>query len=429
MNARQLGVAGAWARDSAGQIRCAPSTSLRQNMTSLTENGAWMLGPEHDPKMHARISEGGFMLKVKKPAPSGWERRTSNAARGREYYYNPATGESHWQATEDIADAMRSEFRESEKEISKLDKMARTQGSKGGITGPFESGGIHYDPQTLAPQDKATQLQERAAVRGKLVSFARRLSDGAPGLRGSDSLRDPEVINALRTIQRRVSSGAAQGHDVDLLMREAKRASIGASKSATDLGLPDSARSLMSDASCATVRLQKVNGAMVNVLSTARIEKKIARNRRATEKFESAQEELRQREQKISCKSVDLGLIHGFCGSETPYLYTDEGNTYRKIDALGGAYSRNREEETRVAQAMSGAENERAKRVRMGFARSLGQPSHRFTPPPNTKPLVAPITQQLGAQQVPQYHRQASGLDLTLARQPLQHRARSRLGM
>ena len=238
-------------------------------------------------------------------------------------------------------------------------------------------------------------------------------------------------MKALQTIQRRVSDGAAQGHDLDLLMRDAKRSSIGASKGDGNLRQADSARSMMSEASCDTVRLTKVNGAMVNVLSTARIQKRVARNRRKTEQFERDQEELRRREQRISCKSVDLGMIHGFCGSETPYLYTDEGMTYRKVDALGGAYSRNIAEETRTMQAKAGADEERLRRgSSMGFARTLGARSHRFRPPPGTKPLVAPVARAPGQEARPGYHRLAAGLDLGgLAQQPMQHRARKRLGM
>ena len=54
-----------------------------------------------------------------------------------------------------------------------------------------------------------------------------------------------------------------------------------------------------------TVRMSRVGGAMVNVLSTARIEKQLERNRRRTERFERKMAELQRHEKEVSDKLKD----------------------------------------------------------------------------------------------------------------------------
>ena len=71
---------------------------LLNQFTTMTNNGIWTVGPSDDPKMHARISEGGFALLKAKAAPAGWEKRLSGT-NGREFLHNPATGQSQWPKT------------------------------------------------------------------------------------------------------------------------------------------------------------------------------------------------------------------------------------------------------------------------------------------------------------------------------------------
>ena len=71
---------------------------LLNQFTTMTNNGIWTVGPSDDPKMHARISEGGFALLKARAAPAGWEKRLSGT-NGREFLHNPATGQSQWPKT------------------------------------------------------------------------------------------------------------------------------------------------------------------------------------------------------------------------------------------------------------------------------------------------------------------------------------------
>ena len=55
--------------------------------------------------------------------------------------------------------------------------------------------------------------------------------------------------------------------------------------------------------------------------------------------FDATVTELRRHEQQISQKSKDIAIIVGMDGSDTSFLYTPGGHTYRKTRALGGAYA------------------------------------------------------------------------------------------
>jgi hypothetical protein len=408
---------GTWARDSSGQIRCAPSTVLLKNYTTLVPLNGGTVGPDDDPKMYSRISDGGYQLKKEFSAPSGWQKRQS-LSNGREYFYNPGTGAAHWEPTEQIVQAAREEFRRGKQTALHRSSMSAAAAQQGDTANPFGTGPVEYDPAVMATTTMASQ---RAATRGKLVNFAKQV---APQLRGSIELQDMEIRKAMETIYRRVSTGNAAGHSIDVLMKEAGRPSLGASKSCDDLRLSDSARSVMSEASMPTVRLSRVAGAMVNVLSTARIDKKLAHNRRKTERFGQDQDELRRRVEQISNKSKDLSILTGLCGTETAYLYQPDGRTFRKMDALGGSYSRDFEEEDARRQSLAEAA-EMHQRSSGGPADMLGLKSHRFRVAAGTKPLVAPLTTVKGSRTL---DRISASLDLPSESQhALQHRARARL--
>jgi hypothetical protein len=294
-----------WERDSGGQIRCAPSTSLLQNFTSITHNGSFVLGSADDPNFHLRLSEGGTAIaRTDEPAPAGWEKRTS-ITNGREYFHNPGTGNSLWanvvpqrdEGQAQIVKAMRVEFRQRQQAFE-----TRQAESRLAMSNPFGSGAIEYDTRTFAPAGGG-RLEQRES----LVRVAKAVNRG--GLRGSGGggggsstqtatmADDQALVRALRTIKRRVTSGEAEGQSLGRLLLEAGRPSIGASKGTDSLAAAptaaaastNTARSAGSVESVPTARFQKVQGAMVNVLSTSRIEKQLARNRRRMERFERQQ--------------------------------------------------------------------------------------------------------------------------------------------
>lgn len=109
-----------------------------------------------------------------------------------------------------------------------------------------------------------------------------------------------------------------------------------------------------------------------------------------------AQRALQRREQTISEKSKDVSIVVGYCGTATKYLYTPEGATYRKSEALGGAFGADpREAEAAARYQAAAPRREAAARRASGAAQAIGMPSHRFRLPPGSKPLVAPSAELL----------------------------------
>lgn len=338
-----------WETNANGEIRCAPSTKLLNQYTTMTNNGIWTVGPCDDPKMHERISEGGFALLKEKEAPDGWVKRTS-MSNGREYLHNPATGVSHWPKTGSSYEkqAMVMAFREDcrARALESKEQLSETQASD--ATNPFGSGSIVYEPETLGNSSKPTREQ--------LVKFASQLG---PNLRSgrSSALGDAAVVSAMQTIHRRVSGGEAKPK--------------GAATARTDI----------SEGTEPTERLQRVSGAMVNILSTARVEKRLARNQRRTDRFNRHMRELQQREKTTSEKMKNAQIISGICGSDTEFIKMPGGSTYRAAAARAGGFGRTEAEE--VAAQAAAIERERKEwdamhpKISLG-AQYLGQPSARW---------------------------------------------------
>ena len=192
----------------------------------------------------------------------------------------------------------------------------------------------------------------------------------------------------MRTLKRCVERRDAQTSTLSQLLEVAQRPSLGASKSAAAPEVA-TARSVASQASQPTERLQKVNGALVNVLSTARIDKKWGKLRRDGERLQRRQSDLQRREQAASSKLNNVALISGYCGTDTPFLYTPKGGTtYRKQAALDGCFGRDLHQQ---AAAVRVETEKQAKNLRAtsGAALALGQPSCRFKAPRGSKPLVS----------------------------------------
>ncbi len=338
-----------WEAKPNGEIRCAPSTKLLNQYTTMTNNGSWTVGPCDDPKMHERISEGGFALLKEKGAPDGWEKRTS-MSNGREYLHNPATGASQWPKTGSSFEkqAMVMAFREDcrARALESKEPLSASQASD--ATNPFGSGTIVYEPETLGDGSKPTREQ--------LVKFASQLG---PNLRSgrSSALGDAAVVSAMRTIHRRVSGGEAKPNSTT------------------------TARTDISEGTQPTERLQRVSGAMVNILSTARVEKRLARNQRRTDRFSRHMREMQRREKDTSEKMKNAQIISGICGSETEFIRMPGGGTYRAAAARAGGFGRTEAEEA-AAQAAA-FERERkewdAMQPRISLeAQQLGQPSARW---------------------------------------------------
>ena len=242
---------------------------LLNQFTTMTNNGIWTVGPSDDPKMHTRISEGGFALLKAKAAPAGWEKRLSGT-NGREFLHNPATGQSQWPKTGASYEKQASiqAFRE-ECMARRLEQNARLSESQGSdASNPFGTGPVTYDTQTMNEPSARSHHQpepepealgpEGRAKRERLVKFAASLG---PELRSgrSSALGDAAVVDAMRKIHRRVTSDGG---------KKPRPAAAGTSE------VVATARTDISAGTEPTVRMSRVAGAMVNVLSTARIEKK-----------------------------------------------------------------------------------------------------------------------------------------------------------
>eukprot|EP01051_Picozoa_sp_SAG22_P006748 SAG22_NODE_452_length_10341_cov_12.146065_5_plen_334_part_00 len=299
----------------------APSTKIYTNYTTLTQNGTFCSGPP-DPRIYTRISEGGAGLRPTPAAMPGWERRLSS--NGRPFLHNKATGASRWEPEKktqdgrDMINEMRAAFRaeaqaDANASWSRGDVLNDSSGSGGGGANPFgdfKAGGdssVQWDKRPLPADRKAALL----ALAGKIATGT------AVSRRHSAKLyTDPQVTAALSTLQRRVSA-----------LQQAPRP--------TDTG-----RSVATSvASLPTVRLQKVGGAMVTVISEERLAKMNRRGERKAKQFEQYTDALRRREQAISEKSKDLAIIAGISGSDTQFLHDPDGMTYRKSRALGAAYA------------------------------------------------------------------------------------------
>ena len=275
---------------------------LLNQFTTMTNNGIWTVGPSDDPKMHTRISEGGFALLKAKAAPAGWEKRLSGT-NGREFLHNPATGQSQWPKTGASYEKQASiqAFRE-ECMARRLEQNARLSESQGSdASNPFGTGPVTYDTQTMHPDGPSARSHrqpepepealgpEGRAKRERLVKFAASLG---PELRSgrSSALGDAAVVDAMRKIHRRVTSDGG---------KKPRPAAAGSAE------VVATARTDISAGTEPTVRMSRVGGAMVNVLSTARIEKKLERNRRRTERFERKMAELQRHEKEVSDKLKD----------------------------------------------------------------------------------------------------------------------------
>ena len=338
-----------WATNERGEIRCAPSTKLNNQNTTLTNNGIWTVGPGDDPKIHERISEGGFALLKEKKAPDGWETRTS-LSNGREYLHNPDTGASQWPKTGSSYEkqAMTMAFREDCRARALESKAQLSESQASDAANPFDSGPVVYDTETMGAKSKPTREQ--------LVKFASALG---PELRSgrASALGDAAVVSAMRTIHRRVSGGEAKPK--------------GSTTARTDI----------SDGTQPTERLQRVGGAMVNVLSTARIEKSLARNQRRTDRFDRHMRELQRREKATSDKMKNAQIISGICGSETEFIKMPGGGTYRAAAARAGGFGRTEFEEAAVQRAAFERERRELEAMypRISLeAQQLGQPSARW---------------------------------------------------
>ena len=127
-----------WETDAAGQIKCAPSTKLNNQLTTMTNNGSWCVGPGDDPKMHVKISEGGFALLKEKAAPDGWEKRLSQTT-NKEFLHNPTTGASQWPKTGASFEKQNAtmEFREACRARALETKAKLSESQDSNATNPF----------------------------------------------------------------------------------------------------------------------------------------------------------------------------------------------------------------------------------------------------------------------------------------------------
>ena len=91
--------------------------------------------------------------------------------------------------------------------------------------------------------------------------------------------------------------------------------------------------------------MQRVGGAMVNVLSTARIDKRVAKNQRRTDRFERKMKELQKHEKETSDRLKNAQIISGMCGSDTEFIRMPGDKTYRAVDARAGGFGRTEWEE------------------------------------------------------------------------------------
>lgn len=342
-----------WETNANGEIRCAPSTKLLNQYTTMTNNGIWTVGPGDDPKMHERISEGGFALLKEKGAPDGWVKRTS-MSNGREYLHNPETGASQWPKTGSSYEkqAMVMAFREDCRARALESKAQLSASQASDATNPFGSGTIVYEPETMGNETPIVSKPTRE----QLVKFASHLG---PDLRSgrSSALGDEAVVRAMRTIHRRVSGGEAKPNGTT------------------------TARTDVSEGTQPTERLQRVSGAMVNILSTARVEKRLARNQRRTDRFNRHMRELQQRDKATSDKMKNAQIISGICGSDTEFYRMPGGGTYRAAAARAGGFGRTDAEEAAAQAAALEREWKEwdAMQPRISAeAQKLGQPSARW---------------------------------------------------
>jgi hypothetical protein len=314
---------------------------------------------------------------------------------GREYLHNPETGASQWPKTGSSYEkqAMVMAFREDCRARALESKAQLSSSQASDATNPFGSGTIVYEPETLGDSSKPTREQ--------LVKFASQL---APNLRSgpdgrSSALGDAAVVSAMRTIHRRVSGGEAKPN--------------GTTTTRTDI----------SEGTQPTERLQRVSGAMVNILSTARVEKRLARNQRRTDRFDRHMREMQRREKDTSEKMKNAQIISGICGSETEFIRMPGGGTYRAAAARAGGFGRTEAEEAAAQAAAFEREQKEwdAMQPRISLAaQQLGQPSARWqgTRGRQTKQW-ATIYQKRQAEMYPE----------SRPRESLQNFARQRLSM
>lgn len=353
-----------WETDAHGQIKCAPSTKLNNQLTTMTNNGQWCVGPGDDPKMHVKISEGGFALKKEQAAPDGWEKRLSHTT-GREFLHNPKTGQTQWPKKGASFEKQNAtmEFREDcrARALERTTKAKLNESQDSSATNPFGSGPIEYDDRAMgAASQQLAEIRRpeegERPTRQQLVKFAKQM---APGLRSgcSSALADAAVVDAMRKIHRRVSGG------------EAKPASM------------QTARTDISADEPATERMQRVGGAMVNVLSTARIDKRLSKNQRRTDRFERHMKELQKHEKETSDRLKNAQIISGMCGSDTEFIRMPGDRPYNPAEARAGGFGRTEHEEQARHMAAYKRELEEleAQYPRTSLAaEALGAPSARW---------------------------------------------------